>query len=74
MAPQILGVQTVADIALDQALDRIGELSTRLWAVRTAHRPAPGRLGCIPGRPRLRCTGCGHAYPCATARAVRGTG
>ncbi|MCW2620907.1 MAG: hypothetical protein JWL64_509 [Frankiales bacterium] len=72
MAPQILAVETLADVALDEALVKIGELSHRLWAVRTAHRPGPGRLACLPGRPRVRCTGCGHPYPCETARAARG--
>lgn len=71
MAPQIMAVETLADVALDEALVKIGELSHRLWAVRTAHRPAAGRLG-LPGRPRVRCTGCGRAYPCETARAARG--
>jgi hypothetical protein len=58
--------ETLADVALDQALARIGELSGRLWAVRSAHRPRP-RAGLLGGH---RCAECGRAYPCPTTRVV----
>ncbi|MGZ6792968.1 MAG: hypothetical protein ACXVFV_08435, partial [Mycobacteriales bacterium] len=53
-----------ADEALDQALERIAELSRRVWQARREHRPrrALGR--------RQRCTGCGQAYPCGTVLAL----
>jgi hypothetical protein len=55
-----------ADPALDEALERISELSARLWAVRSAHRPV------VVGwrRRETRCAGCGQAVPCATLRAA----
>jgi hypothetical protein len=52
------------DPALDEALDRVRELSLRLWAVRGVHRPRRALLG------GERCSGCGQSYPCATLRAV----
>ena len=52
------------DGALDEALDRVRELSLRLWAVRGVHRPRRAVLG------GTRCSGCGQAYPCPTLRAV----
>ena len=58
------------DLALDptltQALDRISDLSARLWAVRLAHRPVSvGRL-----RRSVVCAGCGLPTPCPTLRAA----
>ena len=54
------------DPTLDEALDRISDLSARLWAVRLAHRPvAVGRL-----RRRCVCAGCGLPTPCPTLRAA----
>lgn len=55
------------DPALDEALDHIGDLAQRLWAVRRLHAPAP-RRGLL-GR-RVRCSGCGQALPCPTLRAA----
>jgi len=58
--------QGTADPALDEALAHIRELSTRLWEVRGAHRPArPSRLRRTP-----RCAGCGQLMPCPTLRAA----
>ena len=54
---------TTADTALDEALEHIGDLAERLWAVRRQHTPRPGLL-------RSRCSGCGHAVPCPTLRAA----
>ena len=61
------------DETLDQALERIAELSRRLWAAQAAHHPQPAR----PGRPRpwstqrhLRCVGCRQSYPCPTVQAL----
>jgi hypothetical protein len=53
-----------ADPALDEALDRVRELSLRLWAVRGVHQPRRALLG------GPRCSGCSQPYPCATLRAV----
>lgn len=50
--------------SLDEALARISDLAGRLWQVRDVHHPGRSLLG------RLRCRGCGEAYPCATARAA----
>jgi hypothetical protein len=55
--------QEPADQALDQALERIAELSRRMWAAQREHRPRRA-LG------RRRCSGCGQAYPCGTVRAL----
>ncbi len=49
---------------LADALDRVRELSLRLWAVREAHPVGRDLLG------RSRCRTCGHAWPCATVRAT----
>ena len=49
---------------LDDALDRVRELSLRLWAVREAH---PVCRTLLRG---LRCRTCGQAWPCATVRAT----
>lgn len=57
-----------ADIALDEALEHIGGLAERLWAVRRLH--APARRRSLFGAGRVRCAGCGHALPCPTLRAV----
>ena len=44
------------DETLDQALERIAELSRRLWAAQAAHHPQPVRLGGRgPGRPSGTC-------------------
>lgn len=49
---------------LDEAVDRVRELSMRLWAIREAHAPGRTRLG------RLRCRTCGQPAPCDTLRAA----
>lgn len=54
---------TDPDTALDDALDRVRELSLRLWAVRGVHRPRRSLLG-------VRCTSCRQAHPCPTLQAV----
>jgi len=51
---------------LSDAVDRVRELSVRLWAVRAAHAPVRGLLG------RLRCGTCGQPHPCATLRVAAG--
>lgn len=56
-------VDPVLVATLDSALDRVRELSMRLWEVRDRHRPGRGRRG-------RRCLDCGQTYPCATARAA----
>jgi len=62
------GTETVADVALDQALVRISELTERLWAVQEAHRPgATGSWGRPP-----RCRGCHRAFPCPTSQVAAG--
>ena len=54
------------DPALDEALERISDLASRLWAVRSAHRPVVvGRF-----RRETRCGGCGLPVPCPTLRAA----
>jgi len=64
--PTTRAVAPAADPALDEALERISELSARLWAVRSAHRPV------VVGwrRRETRCAGCGQPLPCATLRAA----
>lgn len=52
---------------LDEALDRIVELSGRLWDVREVHRRVAGRG---LRRPAPRCADCGQHFPCATVRAL----
>ena len=54
---------TTSDAALDEALDHIGSLAERLWAVRRLHAARRGLRG-------QRCSGCGHAVPCPTLRAA----
>ncbi|MDP9432128.1 MAG: hypothetical protein M3P91_05320 [Actinomycetota bacterium] len=49
---------------LDEALERIGDLAARLWAVRQTHVPVRTVLG------RHRCAECARAYPCPTVLAV----
>lgn len=56
------GGATVADAALDEALEHIGLLSARLRAVLALHHPRSALLG-----PR-RCAGCRHRWPCATVQ------
>lgn len=56
------------DRVLDEALDHIGNLAERLWAVRRLH--APQRRRSLLGGGRVRCSGCGQALPCPTLRAV----
>ncbi len=53
------------DPALTDAVDRVRELSLRLWAVRAAHAPAPRLLG------GERCSCCREPYPCRTVQATR---
>lgn len=53
----------LGDEALDDALERVRELSLRLWAVRAVHRPRRSLLG-------VRCSCCGQPHPCVTLRAV----
>lgn len=53
-----------ADPALDDALEHIGALSERLWAVRRLHAPGRSWFG------RVLCAGCGHALPCPTLQAT----
>ena len=55
-----------ADPALDEALERISDLAARLWAVRSAHRPATSGWR----RSHPRCAECGQALPCATLQAA----
>jgi len=56
---------TPEDPALEEAVARISDLASRLWAVRLAHRPtASGWRG------RTRCAGCGQQLPCATLLAA----
>jgi hypothetical protein len=53
------------DAALDEALERIAELSTRLHAVRDLHEPRRTLLGaCV-------CRACARTFPCPTARLSR---
>lgn len=59
--------RSAPDPALDEALDHIGDLAQRLWAVRRLHAPAPRRGLLDRG---VRCSGCGHALPCPTLQAV----
>ncbi len=54
-----------ADVLAD-AVDRVRELSVRLWEVRATHAPVRGLLG------RLRCRTCGEAHPCRTSRVAAG--
>ena len=54
------------DPALDEALERISDLAARLWAVRSAHRPATTGWR----RAHTRCAECGQALPCATLQAA----
>lgn len=64
--PHTAPPRTVPDLVLDEALDRISDLSARLWAVRSAHRPVvAGRL-----RRTVVCSGCGQPAPCPTLRAT----
>lgn len=57
------------DGALDDALDHIGRLSERLWAVRRLHRPV--RTRSLLGAERVSCAECGQVSPCPTLVAVR---
>ncbi len=67
-APPAPRTATVPDPALDEALEHIGALSERLWAVRRLHRPVH-RRNLFGGR-RVRCAGCGQALPCPTLTAA----
>lgn len=59
-------IATVADDpAFDEALARIGELSSRLLAVQALHSARRSLLG------GTVCRSCGAAYPCPTARVTR---
>ncbi len=57
---------TAPDPALDEALERISDLAARLWAVRSAHRPATSGWR----RSHPRCAECGQPVPCATLQAA----
>ena len=59
-------VASLETVTLADAVDRVRELSLRLWAVRAAHPPRRGLLG-------TRCSTCGHAWPCPTVRATGST-
>ena len=59
---------SAADLALDEALEHISDLSERLWAVRRTH--APVRTRSLLGGERVRCGGCGQPSPCPTLRAA----
>jgi hypothetical protein len=56
--------QWAADPALDDALARIAELTSRLHAVTDLHRPRRTLL-------RTACAACGRAFPCPTAQVSR---
>lgn len=60
--------RTPAPDPLDEALDHIGTLAERLWAVRRLHAPARQRTLLRGGR--VRCSGCGHVLPCPTLQAA----
>lgn len=62
-APTPLPSHDPGDTALDEALEHIGGLAERLWAVRRLHSTRRGLL-------RPRCSGCGHPVPCPTLRAA----
>lgn len=49
--------------ALDEAVEHIGDLAERLWAVRRLHAPVAVRG--LRGT-RARCAACGQASPCPT--------
>jgi len=55
----------LADPALDDALDRIAELTSRLHAVTDLHDPRRTLLGA-----RV-CRACARAFPCPTTRLTR---
>lgn len=65
-APAAAGPAPTPDPALEEALERISDLAARLWAVRSAHRPAAASWR----RRETRCAECGQALPCATLRAT----
>lgn len=56
------------ETALDEALDHIGQLAERLWAVRRLH--VPGRRSRFTPAARVRCAGCGQEMPCPTLQAA----
>ena len=58
---------TATEQTLVDAVERVRELSLRLWAVREAHPAVRGLLG------RLRCGTCSCTHPCPTLLAA-GTG
>ena len=58
---------TAAEQTLVDAVERVRELSLRLWAVRAAHPCVRGLLG------RLRCGTCGGPHPCRTLLAAGAT-
>ena len=62
----VLAAAPAPDPALDEALERISDLAARLWAVRSAHRPATSGWR----RAHPRCAECGQALPCATLQAA----
>jgi hypothetical protein len=68
-APRRTAPRTAPDtLLLDEALEHIGALSERLWAVRRLHAPRVRRNAF--GVRRVLCAGCGHALPCPTLRAA----
>ena len=56
------------DPTLEEALERIGDLAQRLWAVRGTHRPVRSRT--LLGRVVVQCSGCGRPSPCPTLQAA----
>lgn len=56
-------VDLLADPALDDALDRIAQLTARLHAVADLHRPRRTLLGTSV------CRACARSFPCPTAQA-----
>ncbi len=67
-APSTSPTRPVRDPALDDALEHIGELSERLWAVRRLH--APVRTRTLLGAVSVRCGACAQPSPCPTLLAV----
>ena len=64
MTVQTMTRPALEAVALDDALERVRELSLRLWAVREAHPPVRGLLR------RTRCGTCGEPFPCRTVQAA----
>ena len=62
--------RTAQDRALEEAVQRVGELAGRLWEVRRAHRPVLVRG--LLRQHRLLCAGCRQPSPCPTLQAAGG--